>query len=321
LVTDSHKLIDVVVLSRTQETANIISLELGRPDGRPLPVAEAGSHVDVHLKAASLVRQYSLVGDLRERSRYRIGVLRERKSRGGSIAIHDEAVEGALLQISEPRNNFRLPEGAECVKLLGGGIGITPLVAMAFELKRSAVPFSLHHWTRSEHETPFRHELDAGPLGPWVHRHFGLPSSELPGLLSGPASGCHAMICGPLPFMDHVTSLAAELGWEKGHLHTELFSAPELVEGQERAFTVIARKSGLTLHVAADQTILGVLLENGIQVETSCEVGICGTCITRVLEGQPDHRDEVLNAAEKAANEEIAVCCSRSLSDTLVIDL
>lgn len=317
----AEELLEVTIIGRTVEADGIISLELVDAAGKPLPAFEAGAHVDVHV-APGLIRQYSLCNDPSERHRYRLGVLLEAESRGGSAGMHRFAI-GDKVRISAPRNNFRLLEEAPRSILLAGGIGVTPLYAMAHRLQQLGRDFELHYCTRTRGRSAFLAELAAASFADRVHVHFDDGPAEqrfeLDHVLARPTPGTHLYLCGPTGFMDFVTAGAKRLGWPDEQVHLEYFTASIDTAGD--SFTVVAQRSGLTLTVPADKTIADVLYAAGVDVPTSCEQGICGTCLTPVLEGIPDHRDLFLTDAEKAANKELTVCCSRSKTAVLVLDI
>ena len=313
--------IQVKVLRRHPAAEGICSYELARADGGPLPAFSAGSHIDVHLPAG-LVRQYSLCNDDRETHRYRIAVLRDPASRGGSIALHDQVREGDTLTISAPRNHFALVAAPHSL-LLAGGIGITPLLCMAQRLAHAGQSFSLHYCTRSLARTAFRDEVTA--LGDRAHLHLddGAASQklDLSAVLAGVPAGTHLYVCGPGGFIDFVMNTAKAAGWPAERLHLEYFGAGPQDTSGDRAFEVRLASTGKTYTVPADKTVVAALQAHGVDVLVSCEQGVCGTCLTRVLKGECDHRDMYLTDAEKAANDQFLPCCSRAKSDLLVLDL
>jgi ferredoxin-NADP reductase len=314
--------IEVVILRRRQEAEGVLSLELGSPDGAQLPEFEPGAHVDVHV-APGIVRQYSLCGDPARHDRYRLGVLLEPASRGGSAAVHSGFPEGGRIRIGTPRNQFRLIEDAARSVLVGGGIGITPLLAMAHRLRTRGAAFDLHYCTRSRARTAFLDELAEAELRGHVHLHHDDGPAEQrfdPASVLAPSGpGAHLYVCGPAGFMTWVTGAARAQGWTDGQIHLEHFGAEVSAAGA--AFEVVARRSGVTLTVPEGRSIADMLLEVGIDVPLSCEQGVCGTCLTPVISGVPDHRDLYQTDEEKAANMQITPCCSRALSARLVLDI
>ncbi|HZY17989.1 MAG TPA: PDR/VanB family oxidoreductase [Ramlibacter sp.] len=315
--------ITVKVLRRRQEAQDIASFELGRPDGAPLPAFSAGSHIDVHVPGG-LVRQYSLCNDAGERHHYRIAVLRDPATRGGSAGMHDAVQEGDLLTISEPRNHFPLVHARRTV-LLAGGIGVTPLLCMAQRLAAAGAEFTLHYCTRSPERTAFRDEIAAAAFASRVRFHFddGEASQklDLPAALGPAEADAHVYVCGPAGFIDHVVQGANAAGFSPEQIHLEYFGAAPQDTAGDRAFDVKLASSGQVIRVAADQTVVQALAAQGVEILTSCEQGVCGTCITRVLSGECDHRDLYFTDEEKAAQDQFTPCCSRARSAMLVLDL
>ncbi|MDE8651538.1 PDR/VanB family oxidoreductase [Novosphingobium album (ex Liu et al. 2023)] len=322
---ESPVLLDLLVSARAQETPEIISLELVAPDGAMLPAHQAGAHVDVHLGDA-LVRQYSLCGDPADRSRYRLAILLDPRSRGGSQAAHARLVEGAVVRIGAPRNHFPLREDRPRSLLLAGGIGITPLLAMAYRLHALGRAFELRYCTRGQAQTAFADEIAGAGFAAQCHFHYD-DGPEAQRLDLDRLLGDHIernerpdlYVCGPRGYIDWVVGTAQRLGWPDEAIHREYFGAEADLAGD--AFTVEARRSGKTVTVGAGQSIAEALEAAGVAVALSCEEGVCGTCMTRVLAGVPDHRDLYLSAAERASNEAIMICCSRACSPTLSLDI
>lgn len=315
--------IPVKVLRRKQEALDIASFELARPDGSALPAFSAGSHIDVQVPGG-LTRQYSLCNDAAENHRYRIAVLRDANSRGGSAAMHEALKEGDTLLISEPRNHFPLVH-AQRTLLFAGGIGVTPLLAMAQRLATSGADFTLHYSTRSAERTAFRDEIGASAYADRVRFHFddgeAAQKLDLAAELGAPQPGTHLYVCGPTGFIDFVVKTAQGLGWPQEQVHLEYFGAAPQDTTGDRAFQVKIASSGAVYDIPADQTVVHALQEHGIEILTSCEQGVCGTCITRVLQGECDHRDLYFTDEEKAANDQFTPCCSRAKSPLLVLDL
>ena len=316
--------ISVRVARKSQEALDICSYELVATDGTALPGFSAGSHVDVHLPGG-LTRQYSLCNDASETHRYLIGVLRDPASRGGSQAMHDTVEEGDVLQISAPKNHFPLAHAASRSLLLAGGIGITPILCMAERLAASAAPFEMHYCSRSQERAAFYERIRASGFASQVHFHFDDGASvqklSLPDLLAEPQPGVHLYVCGPKGFMDAVLQTARTSGWPEAQLHYEFFSAEVVKSDDDASFDVKLASSGRVVRIAADQTVAKALALAGVEIPMSCEQGVCGTCLTRVLEGEPDHKDMYLTPEEQAANDQFTPCCSRSKSALLVLDL
>ncbi|HZX28325.1 MAG TPA: PepSY domain-containing protein [Telluria sp.] len=306
-------------LRRTYPVADgILAFEFAHPLGLRLPAWTAGAHVDVYV-APGLVRQYSLCGDQRDRRKYTIAVLRCRPSRGGSQAMHETLRAGDLVRIGSPRNQFALAPHARHSVLVAGGIGITPILAMAESLAARGERFELHYACRSRAQAAFRERL--ARLGT-VHLYFNDEGSalELSALLAAPADGTHLYVCGPVGMTEAVLSEAGRAGWPAKCLHTERFSpADDVARG--RAFTLRLASSGRVIEVPADRSALAALADAGIALPFSCGQGLCGSCVTGVLEGEPDHRDHCLTPEARAANDCFTPCCSRARSTELVIDL
>lgn len=315
--------IDVRVVGKRLEADRICSFELEAADGGELPVFTAGAHVDVHLPGG-LVRQYSLCNRPGERGRYLLGVLLDPASRGGSIALHERVKEGDLLSISAPRNHFPLQDGARHSLLLAGGIGVTPILAMAESLAMQNADFAFHYCARSRSGAAFLDRIAHAPWASVAHFHFddGAPEQrlDLGALLSKPAPGCHLYVCGPAGFIDAVICAAEIAGWPADAVHYERFSNTQ-PQGAASMFEVVLARSGKTVNVSAGQSVVEALAVAGIEIPVSCEQGVCGTCVTRVLEGEPDHRDAYFTPAEQAKNDQFTPCCSRAKSSRLMLDL
>lgn len=318
----NEQLLKVQVHKRQLQGDGVVVLELVPVGGRVLPAFEAGAHVDIHI-APGLVRQYSLCSDPADNASYRLGVLKDPASRGGSSAVHEALLEGAEVQISAPRNLFPLARDARRSILIGGGIGITPMIAMAYALQARGEDFELHYCGRSRSRSAFLDELENAAFAERVSTHFDDEAPEqrlaLEALLGQAQAGVHVYTCGPSGFMDWVIGEARKHGYADDHIHREYFQLE--VDAGGDSFEVVAAASGKSVTVAEGQTILEALGSIGISIEVSCEQGVCGTCMCGVLEGEPDHRDVYFTDEEKEANDQILVCCSRSRSKTLVLDI
>ncbi|WEK28866.1 MAG: PDR/VanB family oxidoreductase [Candidatus Pseudomonas phytovorans] len=318
----SDQLLDVIVQAREVQGGDVVVLELATVNGQALPRFAAGAHIDLHL-APGLVRQYSLCSDPAQTHAYRLGVLKDQQSRGGSQAVHEQLQRGTPIRISAPRNLFPLANDAKRSILLGGGIGITPMIAMAHALHAQGQPFELHYRARSRSRCAFVDELLGAPFAANVFTHFSDegPDQQLDlARVLGPGTpGVHLYTCGPTGFMDWVIEGARQQGFAEQYIHHEYFQAE--VDSSGASFEVVAARSGKTVQVQAGQTLIAALREQGIKVEVSCEQGVCGTCLCDVLEGEPDHRDQYLTDEEKQSNEQIVLCCSRALSKRLVLDI
>jgi len=314
----------VRVAKKQVEAVDICSFELTDIDGHPLPAFSAGSHIDVRV-ADGLTRQYSLCNDAQESHRYLIGVLKAPSSRGGSRAMHDQIGVGDVLEISAPKNHFALAHEARKSLLLAGGIGVTPILCMAERLSAIDADFEMHYCTRSRDRTAFAERIERAPFGSKVQFHFddGDASQrlDLAQLLRLPQAGMHLYVCGPKGFMDAVLKTARDAGWPESQLHYEFFAAEVVKSDSDGSFEVKLASSGRIVMVGKDQTVVQALAAAGVDVPVSCEQGVCGTCLTRVIDGTPDHRDVYLTPEEQALNDQFTPCCSRSHSARLVLDL
>lgn len=303
---------------------DIARFELVHAEGRSLPSFAAGAHIDVHLPN-KMVRQYSLCNAPGETHRYVLGVLRQADSRGGSVLFHDQIREGDVLTISHPRNHFPLISPARKSLLFAGGIGITPILAMAESLASRGANFDLHYCGRETARMAFAEQLRRSSYAHKVIFHIddGPPEQkiDLPKLLASPSPDTHIYVCGPQGFIEAVKSFAHGNGWLSDNIHSEYFSAAVALESTEKAFYLQLKSNGNLVFVAPETTAIEALDAAGISVPKSCEQGVCGTCLIQVLEGEPDHRDHYLTPAEKLENRQFLPCVSRAKCDVLKIDL
>ncbi|MEE7493344.1 oxidoreductase [Methylobacterium oryzae] len=316
-------MVQQVNISRVwDETSEIKCFELVPENGAALAVAEPGAHIDVHV-GGGLIRQYSLWNGPDDGGRYLIGVKKEAASRGGSVGMHGLS-PGRVITIDGPRNHFPLVEGTPKDILMAGGIGITPLLSMARHLAASDKPYELHLFSRNEDHTPFKDVL-ARLDGATVHA--GLEGAERDAVVArilgdGKDGGAHLYTCGPKPFMTLVVDTAANSGWDADRVHLEYFSADvPAASADDAALEVVLARSGKSIIVAPGQTITDAMLAEGVEILTSCEQGVCGTCLTTVLEGEPDHRDVYLSPSERSAGKTMLPCVSRCKGPRLVLDL
>jgi vanillate O-demethylase ferredoxin subunit len=311
------------VITSIVDAGDVRIFELRAADGTPLPPYEAGAHVDVTL-GNGVTRQYSLCCAAPCADCYRIAVKRDPRSRGGSEWLHAQAVVGGTLTIGAPRNAFALRPAAGTYLLFAGGIGITPVLSMAYALQRAGLPFQLAYFARSAEDLAFAGELATGPLADSVTLVCGLTpegnAERIAAIMdAAPVAGASVYTCGPAPFMDAVLALgAARFGADA--VHRESFLAPAASAG-EQPFILRLVRAGRDIEVAADSTALASLQQAGIDIDCSCEVGVCGTCRTAVIDGIPEHLDTVLSDAEKAANNCFMPCVSRSRTQVLCLDL
>ena len=303
------------------QALDVMSLELRAVGGGELPPFEPGAHLDVHLPNG-LVRQYSLTNDWRERDRYVIGVARVADSRGGSSFVHSSIRSGAQLTIRGPINNFALDPRAERFLFIAGGIGITPIMAMVRWCVANGKPWRLIYAARSRQRAAFYEEL-CGLARDSAQFHFDDECGQVLDVaqaVAGWNEGEWIYCCGPAPLMDSVKALTGHL--PAGTVRFEWFTTPESDEPQEsNAFKVRLERSGVEFDIPENKSILEVLEENGIEHPFSCREGLCGTCLTNVLAGEPDHRDYVLSDEERESGKLMTICCSRSKSPQLTLDL
>jgi ferredoxin-NADP reductase len=303
------------------EARDVLTLELRAPGRAPHPAFEPGAHLDLHL-ANGITRQYSLTNDWRERDRYVLGVGRVVDSRGGSSFVHRNIRAGERVTISVPRNNFALDPTAQRFLFIAGGIGITPIIAMIRWCVANARPWRLIYATRSRQRAAFYEDVCALAKD-CAEFHFDDEAGQVLDVANAIATvgdGEHIYCCGPGPLMDAVQTLSARL--PAGTVHFEWFVTPEIEEPQDsNAFTVRLERSGVEFAVPEDKSILEVLELNGFDVPFSCREGLCGTCVTNVCSGEPDHRDYVLSDEERASGKLMTICCSRSKSPVLTLDL
>lgn len=320
--TASDALIPMVLRSIRLEAEGVCSYALEAVDGRVLPAYAPGAHIDLHLPGG-LTRQYSLT-EASDGRAYVVGVGLDRASRGGSLWLHEKARPGMALAVSAPRNSFRLVAGGAPVALFAGGIGITPIRAMAHRLAAEGRVWSLAYAARSRASAAFADELIAlGELstGGEALLHLDDEAGALMDMAAAVArvpAEAHLYCCGPEPMI--AAFLEATAGRPAAQVHVEHFGAigPRADDG---GLIVELARSGRTIKVGPDETILDAVLAAGIAAPASCRNGVCGTCETTVLAGEPDHRDMILSEAEKAAGQSMMICCSRARSPRLTLDL
>lgn len=319
----AHSIARPVVVERVTPVADgIVKLRLVSPDGKALPRWTPGSHIDVECGTPELSRQYSLCGDPDEQGVLEIAVLHEPKGRGGSAWVHANAKAGDRLRIRGPRNHFRLDESLKKAIFIAGGIGITPVSAMARRAKALGMDYELHYSGRSRASMAFVEEL-AALHGERLHVHAADEGhrNDLQALLAQPVPGAQVYACGPLRMLEALESCCAT--WPEGALRVEHFESTlaTLDPSKEHAFEVELKDSGLVLTVPPDQTLLTALRAANVDVQSDCEEGLCGSCEVRVLSGKVDHRDVVLTRAERDANTKMMACCSRACEGRLVLEL
>lgn len=301
-----------------QEADGINSYRLDPADGGLMPPFAPGAHVDVQLKAG-LARSYSLVNDPAIRGYYEIAVHLAPESRGGSRHIHEEWRVGQMIEISEPRNNFPMVEGASHTVLVAGGIGVTPMLPMIARLERLGYSWELHYVAASPDRAAYLERLENFEQA--LILFDGVPGGQrldLAAICAAAPADAHLYCCGPAGMLDAFVAINRDR--PEGHAHIEYFSA-ETELATEGGYMLELTRSGKTIAVQEGETMLDALLAAGVDVGFACSEGICGTCEVKVLSGIPDHRDHFLTDADKAANKSIMVCCSGSKSASLVLDI
>lgn len=307
-------------VTRNEAIADGINLfEFRAPDGAALPEFSAGAHIAVRVPSGA-IRKYSLCNDPAERSHYQVAVKREASGRGGSIDLIDNVKPGDTVMVSAPVNDFALPPRATDFLFIAGGIGITPILAMIRQVQAAGKRFRLYYCSRSPETTAFKEELSAPGIKEFVTIHYdnGDPSCalDLKPLLKERQNREHLYCCGPRPLMEAVRALTDH--WSPTAVHFEAFSDAETHKAGDKPFRVKLAKTGKTVVVPTDKTILEVLREVGLEVPSSCETGTCGTCRTKYRDGVADHRDLVLAEHEKA--DTIMICVSRAKSDEITLE-
>jgi ferredoxin-NADP reductase len=312
---------ELLVRKVTWAADGVVILDLVDPDGQRLPQWDAGAHIDVVLPSG-LIRQYSLCGDLNDHRTYRIGVLRDPVSRGGSIEIHDTALIGKRLAVRGPRNHFVLVEAPKFL-FLAGGIGVTPMIPMIQEAERRGTPWHLVYGGRSRRTMAFLDDIASRTDGTYeivTEEETGYPDFD--SILGGVEAGTAIYTCGPTAMIDVVEKKCAQYV-DPGALHIERFTAdPSAAVSDEdnETFDVELARSGVTLTVPPNKSVLRVILDVVPTFLYSCEEGYCGTCEAQVLEGEPEHRDTVLTDDEHEAGK-MMICISRAKSKKLVLDI
>jgi ferredoxin-NADP reductase len=311
---------EVQVAAISQETERVRRFELRSASEMPLPTFTAGAHVDLYL-AANLTRSYSLLNSQDERERYVIGVALETESRGGSQLLFDNVHVGDRLSVSKPRNLFPLNEQAPYSILIGGGIGITPLISMAKRLTSIDRPWHLCYCCKSREVAPFVVELSE--YGNCVNLRFDDEQKsflDIASLIRSAPPGTQFYCCGPKSMLAAFDAAVAATGVSRERVHVEYFKPMEDF-GQHDGIVVELARSKRTVVVPTGSTILEALRDAGISTQSSCEAGICGECQVGVLDGVPEHRDSVLSNAEQASNKVMMICCSGAKSEKLILDI
>lgn len=315
-------LFPVRIVAIRYEAQDVLSFLLRPLDGCTAPYVDPGAHIDVHLPNG-MMRSYSLSNGPFDQRDYRVTVARDPKSRGGSNYMHDKLRAGQIIEISRPRNTFALAESAAMSVFIAGGIGVTPFVPMAARLNALGRPWRLHYCVRTRERAALLDELEAlaadglGELTPNFDEEPGGAMLNLAEVLTALPAGAHVYCCGPTGMLNAFRAGTAILPEDR--VHFEYFKSDAIAAAG--GFTVVLAKSGKELPVAKGRSIPETVIATGVPVLYSCEEGVCGACQTGVLEGEPDHRDMVLSASERASNSTMIICCSGSRTPRLVLDL
>jgi ferredoxin-NADP reductase len=309
---------DLVVLERVEEADGVVCIRLGAPTGERLPMWEPGAHIDVEL-GNDIERQYSLCSHFHADT-WRIAVLREPNSRGGSSYIHDQIKAGDAVRTRGPRNHFPLID-APSYLFIGGGIGVTPMVPMLGEvIFDKEAPWTFYYGGRNRASMAFRDRLEALGVVIWPEDEKGLlPLEEI---LTNAASDTAVYCCGPEPLISAVESMCEQLG--RSAPHVERFAAKAVDttgDPGDHEFTVVVNSTGQEFTVPRDKSVVQVLLDNNVRVMTSCAEGVCGTCETKVISGEIAHRDQLLSEEDREEGVYMMPCVSRCKGDRLVLDI
>ncbi|MEU3612330.1 PDR/VanB family oxidoreductase [Streptomyces sp. NPDC006872] len=308
---------DLVVVERSEAADGVAVLTLRRPDGEPLPQWQPGAHIDL-LLGGGLVRNYSLCGAPGDRTAWRIGVLRVPDGRGGSAYVHDKLHVGTQVRVRGPRNRFAL-RPARRYLFIAGGIGITPVLPMLAAVEAAGAQWRLLYGGRSLSSMAFLDELAGYGDAVAVHPQDRHGLLDLDSHLGVPDPDTLVYCCGPEPLLAAVEERCRE--WPAEALQVERFQAQAQETGSGNALEVVLDRTGITVQVPPERSVLDAVREAGVAALSSCAEGICGTCETEVLDGEPDHRDSVLSAEERESNEIMMICVSRSRGPRLVLDL
>jgi vanillate monooxygenase ferredoxin subunit len=322
-VLNPQPMLAVRVLERREAAIDVLSFVLVAADGGSLPPCSAGAHIDITLPNG-MMRQYSLCKADSARGAYELAILRDPDGRGGSACAHRDIHVGDTLTISHPRNLFPLVPATDSV-LFAGGIGITPILAMAEALHDEGRAFEMHYCTRSPERAAYREYLAQAAYSGHVHFYNDSAPQEgrcdVAAILGRLTDDVHLYVCGPEGFIRHVCDEARRLGWCDNRIHFEHFSASAAPAGGNAGFELVLARRGIRIPVGPHQTAAQALLDHGVDIPLSCEQGVCGSCLLPVLEGIPEHRDVFLSAAERDGNRCFTPCCSRARTPSLLIDL
>lgn len=310
----------VQISALEQMTPDVTKYEFSTLDGSPLPAWEAGAHLDI-VVAPEFLRQYSMSGDPADRSKYQIGVLREDQGKGGSKLMHRIFAKDRKIFISKPINHFPLVEEAKKTMLMGGGIGITPMIAMAHRSHAIGADFEMHYSCASRKTAGYLDDLARFDWKDRVHLHFSDDGTraDLDSVLQGYQEGYHVYTCGPERYMQGVVDAAIRQNYPEQARHLEYFSVPEMPEYVNHDFTLKLSRSGKQFNIPADKSATDVLAENGIHIDVKCSDGICGVCKCGLVSGDVDHRDFVLS--KKQRETAIILCQSRASEDQGIVEV
>jgi len=299
------------------EADGVVTVDLSDPNNAELPPFKPGEHIEVNLPTG-IVRQYSLCGSLDDRTMYRIGVLREHRSRGGSEYIHSFLRPGQRIRVRGPINNFDFHPSSEYI-FIAGGIGITPILPMIEAADATGSTWKLGYAGRSANSMAF-----SDHIGGYGDRVFFYPRDKLVRIplaewLGNPQEGVDVYACGPESLLSAVENHMSK--WRPEALHLERFRALEVPPKPNYEIDVICTRSERLVTVRCDQSILAALEDAGVPVSGSCKEGLCGTCETKVVDGIPDHRDSILTGQDRSINDRMFICVSRSRGATLTLDV
>jgi tetrachlorobenzoquinone reductase len=322
--TAAHGLIDARLVKIEDVARDTKTYTFERIEGGKLPAYKPGAHIDLHLPNG-LMRQFSLVVPVSDPNTYTVGVKRDENSRGGSRYIIDQMKVGDQIKISAPRNNFPLVEDADHVVLFAGGIGVTPIWCMAQQLEAQGSSWKIHYACRSQVDMAFMNDLKK--LDPnKVHLHFddeaGGKVMDLAAAIAEAPANAHFYCCGPNPMLKAFE--AAATGRPKANVHIEYFTPKDdaAATGSDLGgFWVELQRSGEEYFIPPGKKVLEVLFDAGVDVDYSCELGICGACETRVISGTPIHHDSVMSEEEQASGEKVMICCCGCATERLVLDM
>lgn len=321
----ASQILNLIVKNVTHETPDVVILDLVEETGAALPLYQPGAHIELTLPSG-LRRQYSLCQLATTGLSYRIAVLKDPHSRGGSKELHGMKI-GDRIQSGRPQNHFLLKNPRKPVLLLAAGIGVTPLIPMAQMLQQFGTDFSFVYAAKSPRKAAFYSQLNQSSFSHRLQFHFSEQTGHrlnITAILNAQPDKRAIYVCGPVSFIEEVMSQARKLGWPEESLHREYFQGQRSIEmdnAPREAFQVKVASTGQIVDVDPGLSITQALEMNGVDIPISCEEGWCGTCMTRVIEGVPDHRDTFLSNDERNQSRLIMPCCSRSRSDLLVLDI